>query len=668
MPSRLTAVLVLLLLASTAVAFWLWLVIVPVRVAMLCPEECRCDPGGYRIRCNGSSISVVSLIHLTDVQRLYLFNNNLTCFEEDSFVSLTELDILFVDGCGLRTIELGAFNGLTNLRELFIVNNEISEIFPGTFVNLNSLNLLYLVNNQLENLDRGVFSGLFNLKYIYLSYNKLHSLHPDTFLGLSRLQLLNLDKNLALQLPIDRNFIVSFSLLELSVSGCNISSLSVETIEKVSALQRLDLSDNNLETVDINILKALPELSILFLYDNPLQCDCQLQEVWRWCKDRNIRTVYERLDEVWAPKCDKPIEVERKWWGVSEKGQCLEGNIQYSGDYNSTSYSETDIIVEEYYDYDVRIFKQYQVPVYAFPFIFGTTANVILLIIILFNKDMRTVPNMYILNLVISDIIYLTVLFSEASANTISEMWLVGDPMCMFLPFCRRMCIGLSAYSVAMFSFQRYRVTVNPFQVHVSSQATWCSTVATLFGVWILAALFAVPSALSKYLFETLNLSSNVSYYKYVVIFVLLLSCVIPLCVIAFTYFMTARHLVESSSSISEGTQNPQHQTRRNSAKIVVGLTVVFVISYVPYHVFWTYFIWSEKILLLKFKSNLVNQSNKFQYTYLISNCFLLINPCLNPVALICTSSQFRQHLKRYLTCFCRTSSHPTDLELARRN
>jgi len=219
-----------------------------------------------------------------------------------------------------------------------------------------------------------------------------------------------------------------------------------------------------------------------------------------------------------------------------------------------------------------------------------------------------------------------------------------------------------------MFSFQRYRVTVNPFQVHVSSQATWCSTVATLFGVWILAALFAVPSALSKYLFETLNLSSNVSYYKYVVIFVLLLSCVIPLCVIAFTYFMTARHLVESSSSISEGTQNPQHQTRRNSAKIVVGLTVVFVISYVPYHVFWTYFIWSEKILLLKFKSNLVNQSNKFQYTYLISNCFLLINPCLNPVALICTSSQFRQHLKRYLTCFCRTSSHPTDLELARRN
>jgi len=58
---------------------------------------------------------------------------------------------------------------------------------------------------------------------------------------------------------------------------------------------------------------------------------------------------------------------------------------------------------------------------YAVPFIFGTTGNVILLITIICYKDMRTVPNMYILNLAISDTIYLTVLFSEACANRISD-------------------------------------------------------------------------------------------------------------------------------------------------------------------------------------------------------------------------------------------------------
>jgi hypothetical protein len=116
---------------------------------------------------------------------------------------------------------------------------------------------------------------------------------------------------------------------------------------------------------------------------------------------------------------------------------------------------------------------------------------------------------------------------------------------------------------------------VNPFQVLVSPQATWCVTVATVCGVWIVAALFAVPPALSKYLCGGFLFSRNITYYQLVVIFELLVSCVIPLCVVAFSYIVTAIHLLKSSRSISEGTQNPQIKTRRNSAKIVVGLTVV---------------------------------------------------------------------------------------------
>jgi hypothetical protein len=155
-----------------------------------------------------------------------------------------------------------------------------------------------------------------------------------------------------------------------------------------------------------------------------------------------------------------------------------------------------------------------------------------------------------------------------------------------------------------------------------------------------------------------------------VVIFELLVSCVLPLCVIAFSYIMTARHLVQSSRSVSEGTENSQLKTRRNTAKIVVGLTVVFLISYVPYHVFWIYIIWTEdeKVFVLKFTDILDYWNYKLRYTYLISTCLLLINSCLNPVALFCTSSQFRQHLKRYLLCFCKTNSPPTDFELQRRN
>jgi hypothetical protein len=119
---------------------------------------------------------------------------------------------------------------------------------------------------------------------------------------------------------------------------------------------------------------------------------------------------------------------------VLQKGQLLEGNIQYYVDCKNTSYSYTDIH-DTYTEAEEDDAPMYQAPVYVFPFIFGTTSNVILIIIC--NKDMRTVLNMDIINLAISDIIYLTVLFSEACANRISDTWLDGKFMGTFRSFCR---------------------------------------------------------------------------------------------------------------------------------------------------------------------------------------------------------------------------------------
>jgi hypothetical protein len=206
---------------------------------------------------------------------------------------------------------------------------------------------------------------------------------------------------------------------------------------------------------------------------------------------------------------------------------------------------------------------------------------------------------------------------------------------------------------------------VNPFNVRVSSQQTWRVTVATICGVWIVAALFAVPSALSQDLCHECSSSRCVTYRKNVVLFDLLVSCVLPLCVIAFSYIMTARHLVNSAQPISEETQNPKLNTRKNTAKIVVGLTVVFIISYVPYYGYWTYKIF-EAYLNPDTEWNEITQHN--WQTYLVSTCLLLINPCFNPVALFCTSLAFRRQFKRYLTCCFKVKSPVTNIELIRRN
>jgi hypothetical protein len=195
---------------------------------------------------------------------------------------------------------------------------------------------------------------------------------------------------------------------------------------------------------------------------------------------------------------------------------------------------------------------------------------------------------------------------------------------------------------------------VSPFHVRVSSPPSWLLTVATICGVWIVAALFAVPSSLSKYLCKEFLTLRQITYYQSVVIFELLVSCVLPFVVIAFTYIMTARHLAVSSRSISEGTKNPQMETRQNTAKFVVGFTVVFLINYVPYHVLWAYKICTGEVEICYAKITCIFLYLNYKLLYLISTRFLLINSCLNPVVLFCTTSPFRQHLKRYLTCICK--------------
>jgi Leucine-rich repeat (LRR) protein len=134
---------------------------------------------------------------------------------------------------------------------------------------MSGLVYLGLHYNKIEHLDFGVFSGLINLQHINLAGNELLKLHPDLIVGLTKTESLYLDGNFYLQIPTDRHFITSLSLKCLSITHCNIVSVSVETFANVTALETLDLSYTYLSSMDINILKSLPKLSAMPLYKCP---------------------------------------------------------------------------------------------------------------------------------------------------------------------------------------------------------------------------------------------------------------------------------------------------------------------------------------------------------------------------------------------------------------
>jgi hypothetical protein len=653
MPATVKAVLVSLLVALPALIFWTWLVILPARFTLLCPEGCRCSAGGDKVDCINSSLDNIPVIFHKGVQSLTFDRNNLTYLKKDTFLymGLARLERLSINKCKLVGIEPGAFNGLTVLVQLSLMSNMIREIKPRTFENMSRLKMLYLGYNVIENLEPDAFLGLSDLEYLHINENDIQYLHPDMFMHSPNLETLSLGNNQQLEIPTDSHFIDSYSLRHLYVDDCNVTTISMKTFSKVAGLKLLDLSANHLRDIDINVLISLPKLSAFYLYENPLQCDCHLQEVWRWCKDHNIETASGSE----APVCDSPSEVEGLWWGVLQGSQCSRGHISYQGDYRNIKYNQTVDIDETEYEYYMGFVKYVQGPVHVVLFIFGATGNVALLVIIMCNKEMRTVPNMYILNLALSDIISLTVNLPINHAYLMSDTWTHGLFLCKFYGFFRRLSVGLSAYSVAVLSIQRYNVTVNSLHIRLFSPATWRVTVAAICGVWIVASLFALPTAFSMHADIYCSIYNSQIYYTQVVLFELMVACILPLCVIVFSYVMTARHLVKSALPISQQIQHPQESTRRNIAKIVLGLSFVFVISYGPYHIIWVY------VILKDFP-----EQKEVFYIYSVSTCLLVFNSCFNPVALCCTSLAFRRHFKRYITCCYKKNTPTTNFELTR--
>ena len=262
---------------------------------------------------------------------------------------------------------------------------------------------------------------------------------------------------------------------------------------------------------------------------------------------------------------------------------------------------------------------------------------------------------MYFLNLGVSDLILLTQTFLFNTLGLpIFTTWDNNYIVLLVSQFFYHMAVGLTAYSVAVLSFQRYRVTVKSLQVRVSSQTSWHATVATICGVWIVAALLAVPRNLVCGIYGLVIRWEFEKYFRFTSLFELLLLCIIPLCVITFSYCLTSCHLVRNSFYISGMAQNTQIKKRRNAAKVVLGLAIVFAISYVPSHFLLTFRSFYYRTILREFDwySFVVHLRE-------ICDCFLCLNSCLNPVAVFCTSLAFRMHLKRYLTRCC-TNKFPS--------
>ena len=228
--------------------------------------------------------------HLDELRELHLPDNDITDIQTAAFSGLYNLKVLDLSHNHLTVLNDTALMTLTRLKYLNLAANQFDHV-PDIAAQITQLENLDLSYNLLTDLTCSAFLALDKLQYLYLKGNSIDSVHNCSFDGLSELKELSLQLN-----PIEHIDFAVFaplrSLVDLNLSDTKLRDLPDLTLESVGdtlthlslagsnlqqcpvwgrlhTLTHLDISENNIFSINANDLSSLSGLQQLFIEDMP---------------------------------------------------------------------------------------------------------------------------------------------------------------------------------------------------------------------------------------------------------------------------------------------------------------------------------------------------------------------------------------------------------------
>lgn len=248
--------------------------------------------------------------NMKSLEVLNVSNNCIGSFSATSKGLLHKVKIINLSYNSLQSLTFGK-NTLPSLKKLFLQGNDLSILDHQIFQRLPSMKYLQLQQNNLKicgseqnqleptltnqkNSSGCVsFSSVCNLHFLYLSENNLKTLPAGAFTN-TPLKLLDLSLNPGLDIHKDSLSGLEHTLVHLVLRENNMSSLNPDlsllkclkhvdlstnqlntlpTWSKESAIESLNLQNNNLVTLDHSTILALERsLKTLYMGFNPLSC------------------------------------------------------------------------------------------------------------------------------------------------------------------------------------------------------------------------------------------------------------------------------------------------------------------------------------------------------------------------------------------------------------
>lgn len=310
------------------------------------------------------------------------------------------------------------------------------------------------------------------------------------------------------------------------------------------------------------------------------------------------------------------------------------------------SASSHNNLTQESTESNVNVYmKSLKLILYAIIFLVSAIGNILVCIIIIKKRRMKTVTNYFILNLALADLtLTLICIPFDIPVQEMDYIWPYGSFMCNILYPLQTMSLFASVFTLTAVSLTRYWAILHPLRRQLSTtNAKWLIVV-----IWLLSIVPVSPYISVLGIGETTgscdeNWSDDRSRKIYTVS-LFIAQYIVPLSMIGIAYVSIGRELGKKKSTPeNKFLQNAQNVEASKVIHMLVAVTILFAVCVLPTNIMW---------LWLDFG----NAEEQFSYFWeLVAFCNILTfaNSAANPVCYSITNANYRKEIKIILkACF----------------
>nr|WAU40812.1 LPXRFa-R [Scomber japonicus]BDQ32222.1 LPXRFamide peptide receptor [Scomber japonicus] len=180
---------------------------------------------------------------------------------------------------------------------------------------------------------------------------------------------------------------------------------------------------------------------------------------------------------------------------VEEESMELEGSATAAALINTSldgAANVTNITFSPYYQHSLYVAASY-ILAYFFIFLLCMVGNILVCLIVLGNRRMRTVTNLFILNLAISDLLVGIFCIPTTLVDNLITGWPFSNTVCKMSGFVQGVSVSASVFTLVAIAVERFRCIVYPLQ----PKPTILVAKAAIVLIWVLAVVIMCPAAVA---------------------------------------------------------------------------------------------------------------------------------------------------------------------------